>query len=68
MTGEDGDSLKFYGGNNKLLSPTNSSPNGGPRKRNRNNTDNQLLDGNGMNAGINTDSDSDMERQLRRRE
>ena len=58
VTGEDGDSLKVYGGN-KLLSPTNNgnSPGGGLRKRNKN-TENQLLDG----AAINTDSDSDLER------
>ena len=58
VTGEDGDSLKVYGGT-KLLSPTNNgnSPGGGPRKRNKN-TENQLIEG----TAINTDSDSDMER------
>ena len=58
VTGEDGDSLKVYGGT-KLLSPTNNgnSPGGGPRKRNKN-SENQLIEG----TAINTDSDSDMER------
>ena len=49
---DDEDSLKVYGGT-KLL---DGSGNGaGPRKRNKNG-DNQLID---VNAGINTDSDSD---------
>ena len=60
---DDEDGLKVYGGR-KLLSPTNNGGGAGPRKRTKDG-DNQLLE---INAGINTDSDSDVERQLRRRE
>lgn len=70
MTDDDSDSLKVYGGN-KLLSPTNNNIAAGgggeatgPRKRTKKG-ESQLVE---INAGINTDSDSDMERQLRRRE
>ena len=61
MTGDE-DSLKVYGGT-KLLSPSNNGA-GGPRKRQKNG-DNELLDGH---AAINTDSDSDIERNLRRQD
>lgn len=55
---DDEDSFKVNGGK-KLLDPSND---GGPRKRNKDGDDQLISD---INGG--TDSDSDMERQLRRK-